>query len=203
VLDVTDPGSPHPNPYWAKDADLRTDLPRYWVYERGEVVDELTDITNHWKKDSVAFLIGCSFTFEAAMISAGLPIRHLEYGSNVPVFHTNRPCEPAGIFQGPLVVSMRPIPSRLVALAVKVTSRYPAVHGSPVHIGDPAGLGISDLAKPDYGDAVPIHSNEIPVFWACGVTPQAVAQAIRLPWMIAHSPGHMFITDRLNTELEA
>jgi uncharacterized protein YcsI (UPF0317 family) len=150
----------------------------------------------------VAFLIGCSFTFEAAMISAGLPIRHLECGSNVPAFRTNRPCEPAGIFQGPLVVSMRPIPSHLVATAVRITSRYPAVHGSPVHIGDPAGLGISDLAEPDYGDAVPIHSNEIPVFWACGVTPHAVAQAIRLPWMIAHSPGHMFITDRLNTELE-
>ena len=202
LLDVGDLGSPHPSSLWSEAADLRTDLPRYRIYERGKLVDELADITNQWKKDFVAFLIGCSFTFESALMSAGLPIRHLECGCNAPVFHTNQACQPAGIFQGPLVVSMRPIPSHLVDRAVKITSRYPAVHGSPVYIGDPAGLGIKDIDQPDYGDSVPIYPNEVPVFWACGVTPQAIAQAIGFPMMITHAPGYMFITDRSNTDLE-
>lgn len=201
VLDVTSQGSPYPGSHWAKDADLRTDLPRYWVYEQGKVVDELSDITSQWRTDCVAFLLGCSFTFERAMVSAGLPVRHLECGCNVPMYRTNRPCQSVGIFQGPLVVSMRPMPGHLVAQAVQVTARYPAVHGAPVHVGHPAGLGIADLSQPDYGDPVPVYANEVPVFWACGVTPQAVAQAIQLPWMITHAPGHMFITDRLDTEL--
>jgi uncharacterized protein YcsI (UPF0317 family) len=201
VLDVTDPGSPHPSSYWAKDADLRTDLPRYRVYEGGAVVDEVRDIADLWRKDSVAFLLGCSFTFERAMVSAGLPVRHLECGCNVPMFRTNWLCQPVGIFRGPLVVSMRPIPGHLVARAVQVTARYPVTHGAPVRVGDPAGLGIADLYQPDYGDPVPVYPGEVPVFWACGVTPQAVAQTVQLPWMITHAPGHMFITDRLDTGL--
>jgi len=201
VLDVTAPGSPHPSSGWAQEADLRTDLPRYWLYENGQVAAELRDIVGHWRDDAVAFLLGCSFTFERAMLSAGLPVRHLECGCNVPMFRTNRCCQPAGMFQGPLVVSMRPVPSHLVVQAVQVTARYPAVHGAPVHIGDPAQLGIADLQRPDYGDPVPIYPGEVPLFWACGVTSQAVAQAIRLPWMITHAPGHMFITDRLDVEL--
>jgi len=201
VLDVTDPGSPHPDPHWAQEADLRTDLPRYRVYREGELVAEPTDITDQWQPDLVAFLLGCSFTFERAMVAAGLPVRHLECGCNVPMFRTNRPCRPAGIFRGPLVVTMRPIPADQVARAVQVTARYPSVHGAPVHIGDPAALGIQDLSQPDYGDPVPIRPGEVPVFWACGVTPQAVAQAARIPWMITHAPGHMFITDRRDEEL--
>jgi len=202
VLDVTDPGSPQPGPIWARDCDLRTDLPLYRVYRQGEMVEELRDITSLWREDLVAFLLGCSFTFERAMASAGLPLRHLECGCNIPVFRTNRPCEPAGVFRGPLVVSMRPIPSHLVARAVQITSRYPLAHGGPVDIGNPARLGIADLGRPDYGDPVPVHAPDVPVFWACGVTPQAVAQACGIPWMITHAPGHMLVTDRLDTELE-
>ena len=201
VLDVTDPGSPHPGSYWARDADLRTDVPRYRVYKYGKVVDEPADITHLWQRVMVAFMLGCSYTFERAMVSAGLPVRHLECGCTVPVFRTNVDCEPAGVFRGPLVVTMRPIPSHLVARAVQITSRYPGAHGAPVHIGDPAGLGIQDIAQPDWGDPVPVHPNEVPVFWACGVTPQAVAQAIRFPLMITHAPGHMFIMDRLDADL--
>lgn len=202
VLDVTAPGLPHPNADWAQGADLRTDLPRYHVYKQGQVISELTDIDSHWREDSVAFLLGCSFTFEQALVSAGLPIRHLECGCNVPMFRTDSQCLRAGIFQGPLVVSMRPIPGPLVDLTVRITSLYPTAHGAPVHIGDPAELGIPDLNHPDYGDSVPIYPGEVPVFWACGVTTQAVARASRVPRMITHAPGHMFITDRLCTDLE-
>lgn len=209
VLDVTDPSSPHPDPGWARDADLRTDVPRYRVYERGELIDEPTDLLSWWRDDPftslsaslVAFLLGCSFTFERALIAAGVPVRHLECGCNVPMYRTTRPCRPAGQFHGPLVVTMRPIPAHLVARAVQVTSRYPSVHGAPVHVGDPGALGIEDLAQPDYGDPVPVEAGEVPVFWACGVTPQAVALASRVPLMITHAPGHMFVTDRLDEEL--
>ena len=202
VLDVTAPGSPHPSADWAQDADLRTDLPRYHVWEQGQVAGELTDITGHWLDDSVAFLLGCSFTFEAALLSAGVPVRHLDCGCNVPMYRTNRPCQRAGLFQGPLVVSMRPIPGSLVDLAAQITARYPSAHGAPVHAGNPAELGIRNLDRPDYGDPVPLYADEVPVFWACGVTTQAVAQASRVPRMITHAPGHMFITDRRHTDLE-
>lgn len=201
VLDVTDPGSPHPDAAWAAAADLRTDVPRYRVYREGRLIEEPSDLLHWWRDDLVAFLLGCSFTFERALLAAGVPVRHLECGCNVPMYRTNRPCRPAGRFQGPLVVSMRPIPADLVPRAVQVTARYPAVHGAPVHIGDPAALGISDLARPDYGDPVPVNPNEVPVFWACGVTPQAVALTSQVPLMITHAPGHMFITDRLDEEL--
>lgn len=201
VLDVTDPGSPHPDPAWAANADLRTDVPRYRVYEHGELIDEPADLLGWWRDDLVAFLLGCSFTFERALIAAGVPVRHLECGCNVPMYRTTRLCRPAGRFHGPLVVTMRPIPSHLVARAVQVTSRYPSVHGAPVHIGEPAALGIEDLGQPDYGDAVPVEAGEVPVFWACGVTPQAVALESRVPLMITHAPGHMFITDQLDEEL--
>lgn len=203
VLEVTDRGSPHPDPAWAEDADLRTDVPRYRVYERGELVEEPEDLLHRWQDDFVSFLLGCSFTFERGLLAAGVPVRHLETGGNVPMFRTNRPCRPAGIFEGPLVVSMRPVPGHLLPTAVRVTARYPAVHGAPVHIGDPQSLGIEDLGRPDYGDPVPIHPGELPVFWACGVTPQAVALKSRVPLMVTHAPGHMFVTDRLDEQLAA
>jgi uncharacterized protein YcsI (UPF0317 family) len=203
VLDVTTPGSPYPSADWAQGADLRTDLPLYRLYEQGEAVQELTDITGHWQEDSVGFLLGCSFTFEQALMSAGVPVRHVACGCNVPMYLTNRQCQPAGIFRGPLVVSMRPIPSDMVDLATKLTSRYPNAHGAPVHAGDARALGIADLDHPDYGDPVPVLPGEVPVFWACGVTTQAVARASRVPRMITHAPGHMFITDRFHTDLLA
>jgi uncharacterized protein YcsI (UPF0317 family) len=201
LLDVTDPGNPHPDPIWGEDIDLRTDIPFYRLYDRGRVVDGLVDIKSLWKKDLVSFLLGCSFTFEESLEKENIPIRHIECGCNVPMYRTNIQCQPTGIFSGPMVVSMRPVPGNLVTKAVLITSRYPAVHGAPVYIGNPEGLGITEISKPDYGDPVPINANEVPVFWACGVTPQAVALASKIPWMITHSPGYMLITDRLNSSL--
>ena len=154
-----------------------------------------------WTDDLVAFAIGCSFTFEAALQDSGVPVRHIEQGRNVPMYRTNRMCRPAGRMSGPLVVSMRPVAPEQVADAVRITSRYPSVHGAPVHVGDPAALGIADLAAPDFGDPVDIQPAEIPVFWACGVTPQAAVMQTRLPLAIGHAPGHMLITDLRDAEL--
>jgi uncharacterized protein YcsI (UPF0317 family) len=197
LLDVTEAGSYVPDPALAAAADLRTDLPLYRVYRDGRLQREIDDLIDVWQPDFVSFLLGCSFTFEGALVSAGIPVRHLELGSNVPMFRTNIGCRAAGIFSGPLVVSMRPIPGRLVAEAVQITARFPDAHGVPIHIGDPSAIGIVALDRPDYGDPVPVHPAEIPVFWACGVTAQAVAQSARIPYMITHAPGHMFVTDRL------
>lgn len=194
VLDVTDPGSAEPKEA-APGADLRTDVPRYRVYRHGEVVDEPTDVSDLWRDDFVAFLLGCSFTFEAALLRAGLPVRHIEEEKNVPMFRTSVPCKSAGVFHGPMVVSMRPLTPEQAIRAVQITSRYPAVHGAPVHWGDPAALGIEDLHRPDFGDAVTIHPGEVPVFWACGVTPQAVVMQTKPELVITHSPGSMFVTD--------
>jgi uncharacterized protein YcsI (UPF0317 family) len=194
VLEVTDPGSPEPAAT-APGADLRTDVPRYRVYRDGEPDGEPTDVRDSWRDDLVAFLIGCSFTFERALLAEGLPIRHVEQGVNAPMYRTSRDCHPAGRFKGPLVVSMRPMTPEQAIRATQITSRYPTVHGAPVHVGDPRALGIPDLATPDYGDPVEIRPGEIPVFWACGVTPQAVAAASRPELMITHAPGHMFVTD--------
>ena len=194
VLDVTDPGSPEPA-QMAPGADLRTDVPRYRIWRDGELAEEPTDAREHWRDDLVAFLIGCSFTFERALLAEGLPIRHVEQGVNVPMYRTSVDCTPAGRFSGPLVVSMRPMTPPQAIRATQITSRYTPVHGAPVHVGDPAALGIADLGAPDYGDAVEIRDGELPVFWACGVTPQAVAVASRPELMITHAPGHMFVTD--------
>jgi uncharacterized protein YcsI (UPF0317 family) len=200
LLDVTEPGSFVPR-YAAPDADLRTDLPRYRMWRDGRLVDELTDLRAIWQNDFVSFVIGCSFTFEAALLRAAIPVRHIELGVNVPMYRTNIECRPAGIFHGPLVVSMRPLKPPDAIKAMQITSRYPAVHGAPVHIGLPGEIGIADIARPDFGDSVPIADDELPVFWACGVTPQAVAMAARPPLMITHSPGCMFVTDLCDEEL--
>ena len=172
VLEVCDPGSPEPAAL-APGADLRTDLPRYRVWRHGELAGEATDVRGEWREDLVAFLIGCSFTFERALLDAGLPVRHVEQGVNVPMYRTARACRPAGRFSGPLVVSMRPMTPEQAEQAAEITARFPDVHGAPVHAGDPAELGIEDLGAPDYGDPVELRDGEIPVFWACGVTPQA------------------------------
>lgn len=193
VLDVTDRGSP--TTVLAPDADLRTDLPCYRVWRDGVLDEEPAEVTHVWRDDLVTFLIGCSFTFEAALVEAGVPVRHLEQGRTVPMYVTNRPCRPAGRLRGPLVVTMRPVPAHQVATAVQVTAQVPAVHGAPVHIGPPGALGITDLGRPDFGQAVDVGADEVPVFWACGVTPQAALQASRIPFAITHAPAAMFITD--------
>jgi len=194
VLDVTDPGSPRT--VLAPDADLRTDLPAYRIWVDGALAEECPDATGFWRDDLVAVLIGCSFTFESALRAAGVPLR----GSNVPMYVTNRQCRPTSRLRGPLVVSMRPVPAELVATAVEVTRLMPAVHGAPVHIGDPSELGIADLREPDFGVPVEVRPGEVPVFWACGVTPQAAVMASKPPFAITHAPGHMFITDALDAD---
>lgn len=194
LLDVTETGSPAPR-LVAPSADLRTDLPSYRVYRNGELREERDQIVELWQDDFVAFLLGCSYTFEGPLVEAGVPVRHLGCGKNVPMYQTNRPCVPAGRFAGPLVVTMRAMPPEQVIRAVQVTSRFPAVHGAPIHIGDPGSLGILDLSTPDWGDPPVIEPGDVPVFWACGVTPQAVAMATRPPIMVTHAPGHMFVTD--------
>ena len=190
-------------PALAPDADLRTDVPRYRVYEDGVLSTEVTDATSYWRDDLVAFLIGCSFTFEWALLDAGIPLWHLEHGRNVAMWRTSIACTPAGVFHGPMVVSMRPIPSQMISKAVTASARFPNAHGAPVHVGDPGHIGIADVTKPDWGDFVGIHQGEVPMFWACGVTPQAVAIASKPSFMITHSPGHMFITDLPNHALAA
>jgi uncharacterized protein YcsI (UPF0317 family) len=194
VIEVTDTGSPEPR-LSAPGADLRTDIPRYRIYRDGKLVREVTDLLDVWTPDLVAFLLGCSFSFETALLQAGVPVRHIEEGRNVSMFITSIPCRPAGAFSGPLVVTMRPIPAPLVPRAVQVSGRFPAVHGAPVHVGEASALGIRDLGQPDFGDPVTIRPGEIPVFWACGVTPQAVAMQAKPPLMLSHAPGHMFITN--------
>ncbi len=195
LLEQTEPGSWEPR-HAAPGADLRTDLPRYRVYRDGAFeADQPTDVTRLWQDDLVAFLIGCSFTFENALMAAGLPVRHIEQGKNVPMYRTHVPCRGAGRFQGPLVVSMRPYLPEQVDEVVRITSLYSRMHGAPAHVGDPARLGISDLSRPDFGDAVEVRPGETPVFWACGVTPQLAILEARPPLAITHSPGCMFVTD--------
>jgi uncharacterized protein YcsI (UPF0317 family) len=194
VLEVTEPGSPEPV-HTAPGADLRTDLPRYRVYRAGELAGEPGDVIDHWREDLVAFLLGCSFTFERALLAEGLPVRHLEERVNVPMYRTSIACRPSGRFSGPLVVSMRPMRPEQAIRATQVTARFVRAHGAPVHIGDPAAIGIAELERPDYGDPVTVHAGEVPVFWACGVTPQAAAETCRPELMITHAPGHMFVTD--------
>lgn len=195
VLDVTDPGS-HQTAL-APGADLRTDIPLYRIWRGGLLADEVADATEAWAEhpDLVTFLIGCSFTFETPLQAAGIEVRHIAQGCNVPMYLTSRACRPAGRLHGQMVVSMRPIPADRVAEAAMISGRFPAVHGAPVHVGDPGGLGIADLSRPDFGDPAQIRDGEVPVFWACGVTPQAAVMASKPPFAITHAPGHMFVTD--------
>jgi uncharacterized protein YcsI (UPF0317 family) len=200
VLGVTEAGEPH-LPMLGEDLDLRTDLPRYRVWRHGELIDEPTDISQLWRDDLVGFAIGCSFSFEEALIENGIEVRHIACGCNVPMYRTNVDCVPAGVFHGKLVVSMRPMRPADAIRAVQITSRFPSVHGAPVHIGLPALIGIKDIAKPDYGDAVPVGEDELPVFWACGVTPQSVIASVKPAFCITHAPGSMLITDLRNARL--
>jgi uncharacterized protein YcsI (UPF0317 family) len=201
LLDVTEPGSAEPR-LVAPGADLRTDVPRYRVYRHGELTDEPTDLLSSWRDDLVGFLLGCSFTFENALLQAGLPVRHLEMGRNVPMYRTNLACRPAGVFRGPMTVSMRPMMPAQAIRATEVCARFPRAHGAPIHLGDPQALGIGDISRPDFGDPVEIRPGEIPVFWACGVTPQTVAMEVRPPLLLTHKPGHMFVTDLRDADLE-
>jgi uncharacterized protein YcsI (UPF0317 family) len=202
VLAVSDAGSPF-LPSLGDDLDIRTDLPRYRVWRHGELSGEPHDVRSVWRDDLVTFVIGCSFSFEEALLQSDVPIRHIERGTNVAMYRTNIPTRPAGRFHGPTIVSMRPFKAADAIRAIQITSRLPAVHGAPIHIGFPEQIGIKDLAAPDYGDPVPIEEGELPVFWACGVTPQAAIAAARPPFAITHAPGSMLVTDLKNSQLAA
>lgn len=194
LVEVLAPGQLEPA--CAPGANIATDVPGYRVYRNGDLIEERSEIASLWQKDFVTFLIGCSFSFESALMQAGVPLSHVEQGRNVAMYRTNLACVPAGPFRGNMVVSMRPIKSRDIAKVVEVSSRFALSHGAPVHVGNPAVIGIHDLSAPDYGDFVPVMADELAVFWACGVTPQAVAQASGLRLCITHAPGKMFVTDQ-------
>jgi uncharacterized protein YcsI (UPF0317 family) len=200
VLGMAEPGD-FAFPDLGEDIDIRSDLPMYRVWRNGVLSEEVADIRHLWQDDWVSFVIGCSFSFESALMDAGIPLRHVQQGKNVPMFKTHVPTQAVGVFHGPLVVSMRPMKPAAAIEAVQITARLPRVHGAPVHIGLPHDLGIADLMRPDYGDATEVLPEELPVFWACGVTPQAVVQQAQLPMVITHAPGAMLVTDLLNHQL--
>ena len=202
VLEVGDVGSRLVKSMASGKGDIATDLPKYRVWENGVMTAEVTDISHLWRDDFVYFLIGCSFSFEGELLAADVPVRHIEEGRNVPMYLTNIECEPAGIFHGKTVVSMRPMPADQAIKAVSITASMPRVHGAPIHIGDPSVIGIKDIHNPDFGESVTINEGEIPVFWCCGVTPQSVVMSAKPPIAISHAPGHMFITDVKNSKLK-
>jgi uncharacterized protein YcsI (UPF0317 family) len=201
LLAVSDvPGDAH-LPALGKDLDVRTDVPSYRVFENGQLTASVNDISDYWRDDLVAFAIGCSFSFEEALLADGLEIRNVSEGCNVPMYRTNIPCRSAGRLRGNMVVSMRPFVAADAIRAVQICTRFPAVHGAPVHLGDPAAIGIADLSSPDFGDKVTIRTQEMPVFWACGVTPQVVVEESKPDFCMSHGPGDMLVTDLLNSQL--
>ena len=201
ILEVTEVGERMTH-ICAKGCDVATDFPGYRIYKDGVMVDEVDDVVDYWRDDLVAFIIGCSFSFESELIEAGIEMRHNTQGRNVSMYLTNLACEPAGSMSGNTVVSMRPIPYDQVVKAVQISGAIPKVHGAPVHIGDPSVIGIKDIAKPDFGDPVDINPGEVPVFWACGVTPQSIVMNSKPPFAITHAPGYMLITDTKNVDLK-
>ncbi len=200
LLGMTAPGDPM-LPDLGQDIDLRTDLPRYNVFRDGKRVDEVTDLNAFWQNDFVGFALGCSFSFEEALLAAGLPLRHQEAGMCVPMYRTGIETVPAGPFGGPMVVSMRPFSRADAVRAVAITSHCERVHGAPVHVGDPAAIGIADINQPAWEPPVPMRPDEVPVFWACGVTPQVAVERARPPIAISHKPGYMLVTDLVNADL--
>lgn len=200
LLEVVEAGQVEPRRL-APGADLSRDIPRYRVWRGGELDDEPTDVSGIWQDDFVSFLLGCSFSFEKPLLDAGLDIRYLSQGVNVSMYRTNIQCRPAGAFSGPMVVSMRPFKPEDVLKATLITGDFPQVHGAPIHAGNPADIGISDIGTPDYGDVNTMEAGEMPVFWACGVTPQAVLRQAKIPLAITHAPGYMFVSDVQETNL--
>lgn len=202
LLHRTEPGE-FLLPSLGEGIDIRSDIPRYQIHRAGAASFEVTDIHDLWRDDLVTFALGCSFSFEEALISAGIEVRNISEACNVPMFRTNRRCERAGPFHGNLVVSMRPFKPQVIEQVCAITERYPLVHGAPMHVGAPSELGIEAISQPDFGDAVSVQVDEVPAFWACGVTAIEALRNAGLDFCITHAPGHMLITDRLNSELES
>lgn len=200
VIEVCEPGDPSPR-WAAPGADLRRELPRYRVYRDGRLAEERDEVADLFSGDMVSFLLGCSFTFEGALLAAGVPVRHIELGRNVPMYVTKLECRPAGTFSGPVVVSMRPLLPEFIGRAAEITGPFRKAHGAPLHVGDPSAIGIRDIDRPEFGDPPELRAGEVPVFWACGVTPQMALSRAKPPLAITHAPGHMFITDLRDDEL--
>lgn len=194
LIGMSKPGNPA-IPSLGKEIDIRTDVPRYRIYKNGELIEEVNDILEYWVDDFVSFVLGCSFTFEEALIQAGFTVRHIEQGRNVPMFKTNIETIPGGVFKGPLVVTMRPYPKEQIPEIFDLCGQYPHAHGTPIYWGDPRKIGINNLQSPEYGDAIEVLGDEVPVFWACGVTPQAAIESAKPDLCITHAPGHMLVTD--------
>lgn len=194
IVGVSDSGDPA-MPTLGRGIDIRTDVAKYRVFRDGVLSEEVTDISEHWRDDLVTVALGCSFTFENALLRHNIPVRHIESGRNVPMYRSNIDLVPAGQFAGQMVVTMRPIPAAQVAEATEICRRFPQAHGAPIAVGDPTLIGINDLSQPDWGEAVEVKEGEVPVYWACGVTPQNVLRDAGLPLCITHSPGHMLIAD--------
>lgn len=201
ILEVLDKGTPKTR-VMAADGDITTDIPLYRIYRNGKLTDEVKDVSSYWTEDMTGFLIGCSLTFEDKLVEAGIPLKHYEQHKRVPMYNTNIPCQPSGIFHGNFVVSMRPVKKDKVDLAVRITAPMKYAHGAPVMIGSPEKIGIRDVMHPDYGDALDIADDEVPVFWACGVTPQFVAIQSKPDLLISHSPGYMFISDLTSADMD-
>lgn len=201
LLEATEPGCFEAKRL-APGSDVRSDLPRYRIWREGVMVEERTDICDLWEEDMQAFLLGCSFTWEDVLAAAQLCPRHMEEGRNVPMFDTNIPLRGAGPFQGNMVVSMRPYPPEAASRVAEITGAYPAAHGPPVQVGDPTAIGVADVGRPDYGESVTLREGEVPIFWACGVTPQNALRRAKLPLVITHAPGHMFVADASNDDLK-
>ena len=199
ILEVLDPGVVEPK--IARDADIRRDLPKYRIYKNGGIKEVVEDISGLFTDDMMSFLLGCSFSFEKALMDAGIGIRNIDEGKNVSMYITDRKCQSAGRFSAPLVVSMRPMKIEEAIRASQITTRFYLTHGAPVYMDDPHGIGIDDINRPDFGDPVTIREGEIPVFWACGVTSQLAIESASPPIAITHHPGHMFITDLKNEDL--
>ena len=200
ILGISEPGDPR-IPSLGPDVDISTDIGGYFVFKDGEMTGQVENLKAAWRDDMVAFAIGCSFSFEEALVEAGIPLRHFEQGCGVAMYRTNIATREAGRFGGPTVVSMRPMTPGHAIRAIQITSRFPNVHGAPIHFGDPGAIGIRDIAKPDFGDAVEIRKGEVPVFWACGVTPQSAIRAAKPPLSFTHKPGCMLVTDLRNSQL--
>jgi uncharacterized protein YcsI (UPF0317 family) len=200
LLALSQPGDPR-LPELGEDLDIRTDVPRYRLFRDGTLTEEVTDLRDVWRADLVTFVLGCSFSFEEALMEAGLRLRYVDEGRNVPMYRTSLDCAPAGRFRGKLVVSMRPFRPAEAIRSIEITSRFPRVHGAPVHIGRPDLIGIADLAQPWAGDPTEVRADELPVFWACGITPQSVVLDVKPSLCITHSPGHMLVTDLKNASL--
>jgi len=200
LLAQSEPGNPRLSAL-GEDLDIRTDVPAYRVFRHGKHEKDVSHLRDLWRDDLVTFILGCSFSFEEALMAAGLGLRYVEQGRNVPMYRTSVDTEPSGRFRGKLVVSMRPFRPADAIRAIEITSRYPRVHGAPVHIGFPEKIGIDDLKKPWAGDPTEVRADELPLFWACGITPQSVVLDAKPSLCITHSPGHMLVTDLQNKDL--